>query len=29
MFFTFWGLNVIRKEHADVVKKDDEQMFGI
>ena len=30
MFFTFWGLNVIRKEHADVVKKDTmSKMFGM
>ena len=30
MFFTFWGLNVIRKERADVVKKDTmSKMFGM
>ena len=30
MFFTFWGLNVIRKERTDVVKKDTmSKMFGM
>ena len=30
MFFTFWGLNVIRKERADAVKKDTMgKMFGM
>ena len=30
MFFTFWGLNVIRKERADAVKKDTmSKMFGM
>ena len=30
MFFTFWGLNVIRKERVDVVKKDTMgKMFGM
>ncbi|RAP25842.1 CoA-disulfide reductase [Brevibacillus laterosporus] len=30
MFFTFWGLNILRREHAPVVEKDTlEKMFGM
>ncbi|MDN9011371.1 CoA-disulfide reductase [Brevibacillus laterosporus] len=30
MFFTFWGLNILRREHAPAVEKDTlEKMFGI